>query len=61
MNSGASKPPVRPDASDGAHAWEAEIAQRLHQLESGEAHTVDAEEALRKIDARIRMQPQESS
>jgi putative addiction module component (TIGR02574 family) len=42
-----------PDA-DAAQAWEAEIAQRLDELESGRAQTVSAEEALRRIDERLR-------
>lgn len=36
------------------HAWEAEIAKRLDELESGNAPTVDADEALRRIDDRLR-------
>ena len=42
-----------PDA-DAAQAWEAEIAMRLDELESGQAKTVSAEEALRRIDERLR-------
>ncbi len=42
-----------PDA-DAAQAWEAEIATRLDELESGQAQTVSAEEALRRIDERLR-------
>lgn len=42
-----------PDA-DAAKAWEAEIAQRLDELESGQAQTLSAEEALRRIDERLR-------
>jgi hypothetical protein len=33
---------------------EAEITQRLDDLESGKAQTVDADEALRRIDVRLR-------
>ena len=42
-----------PDA-DAAEAWEAEIARRLDDLESGQARTVSAEEVLRRIDERLR-------
>jgi putative addiction module component (TIGR02574 family) len=38
---------------DAAQAWEAEITRRLDELESGKAHTVEADEALRRIDARL--------
>lgn len=41
------------DANAG-EAWEAEIEKRLDGLESGKARTVDADEALRRIDARLR-------
>jgi putative addiction module component (TIGR02574 family) len=42
-------------ADTGAEqAWEAEITKRLDELEAGNARTVDAEEALRKIDDRLR-------
>ena len=41
-----------PDAHTG-QALEAEIARRLEELERGDARTVDAEEALRRIDARL--------
>lgn len=39
---------------DAAEAWDAEIEQRLNDLESGKAQTIDAEEALNRIDARLR-------
>ncbi len=42
-----------PDA-DAQQAWEAEIAKRLDELESGKARTIDAAEALSIIDARLR-------
>ena len=42
-----------PDA-DVAEAWEAEVAMRLDELDSGQAPTVSAEEALRRIDERLR-------
>jgi putative addiction module component (TIGR02574 family) len=42
-----------PDA-DAAEAWEAEITLRLDELHSGQAQTVSAEEALKRIDERLR-------
>lgn len=42
-----------PDA-DAQQAWEAEIVKRLDELETGKIRTIDADEALRRIDARIR-------
>ena len=42
-----------PDA-DAQEAWEAEIGRRLDELQSGQAQTVTAEEALRRIDERLR-------
>jgi putative addiction module component (TIGR02574 family) len=42
----------REDA-DALEAWEAEIAGRLDALEAGKAQTVDADEVLRRIDARL--------
>jgi putative addiction module component (TIGR02574 family) len=42
-----------PDA-DASQSWGAEIATRLDELESGQAQTVGAEEALRRIDERLR-------
>jgi len=42
-----------PADADAARAWEAEIARRLEQLEHGGAQTVDADEALSRIDARL--------
>jgi putative addiction module component (TIGR02574 family) len=41
-----------PDA-DAAEVWEAEIAKRLDELESGQVQTVDADEVLRRIDKRL--------
>ena len=35
-------------------AWEAEITKRLDEVETGNARTVDADEALRRIDDRLR-------
>lgn len=43
--------PADPDA---AEAWEAEIARRVDELESCRVQTVGAEEALRRIDDRLR-------
>jgi putative addiction module component (TIGR02574 family) len=41
-------------ADAGANeAWEAEIARRLDGLETGKAPIIDADEALRRIDARL--------
>ncbi len=40
---------VRPDL-----AWEAESANRFDGLEIGNARTIDADEAVRRIDARLR-------
>ena len=42
-----------PDA-DALQAWEAEIAKRLDELELGKARAIDADEAMRRIDARLR-------
>jgi putative addiction module component (TIGR02574 family) len=42
-----------PDA-DAAEAWEAEIARRLDELQSGRMQSVGAEEVLRRIDERLR-------
>jgi len=39
-----------PADSDAAQAWEAEITRRLDELERGQGQTVDADEALRRID-----------
>jgi putative addiction module component (TIGR02574 family) len=39
----------------GAHqAWEAEITKRFDELETGSGQTIDADEALRRIDDRLR-------
>lgn len=35
-------------------AWEVEIEKRLDELEAGNARTIDADEALRRIDDRFR-------
>ncbi len=43
-----------PADANATEAWEAEIAQRLNDLESGKAPTIDADEALRRMDARLR-------
>ena len=43
-----------PPGADAQQAWEAEMANRLEELETGNARTVDADEALRRIDARLR-------
>jgi len=42
-----------PDA-DAQQAWEAEIVKRLDEFETGKVRTIDADEALRRIDARLR-------
>ncbi|MGH8287596.1 MAG: addiction module protein [Steroidobacteraceae bacterium] len=42
-----------PDA-DAQQAWEAEITKRLDELEAGKARAIDADEALRRLDARLR-------
>jgi putative addiction module component (TIGR02574 family) len=42
-----------PGDPDGAEAWEAEIAGRLDDLQSGNVETVDADEVLGRIDARL--------
>jgi putative addiction module component (TIGR02574 family) len=39
-----------PADADAAQAWEAEITRRLDELERGQVQTVDADEALRRID-----------
>jgi putative addiction module component (TIGR02574 family) len=36
-----------------AHEWDAEIVRRLEDLALGQVQTVDAEEALHRIDARL--------
>jgi putative addiction module component (TIGR02574 family) len=43
-----------PPEADAQEAWEAEIAKRLDELESGRVQTVSSEEALRRIDERLR-------
>jgi len=42
--------PADPDA---AQAWEAEITRRLDELERGQVQTIDADEALRRIDKNL--------
>jgi len=42
-----------PADADAAEAWEAEITARLDDLQSGKVETVEADEALRRIDARL--------
>jgi putative addiction module component (TIGR02574 family) len=43
-----------PPVAHAQQAWEAEIANRLDEFETGNARTIDADEALRRIDARLR-------
>lgn len=43
-----------PPGADAQQAWEAEIANRIDELETGNARTIDADEAVRRIDARLR-------
>jgi putative addiction module component (TIGR02574 family) len=43
-----------PPGADAQEAWEAEIANRLDEPETGNTRTIDADEALRRIDARLR-------
>jgi putative addiction module component (TIGR02574 family) len=43
-----------PPDDDAADAWETEIGKRLDLLESGQARTFSAEEALGRIDERLR-------
>ncbi|MGA7540823.1 MAG: addiction module protein [Steroidobacteraceae bacterium] len=43
-----------PPGADAQQAWEAEIVKRLDELETGNAGAIDADEALRRIDARLR-------
>ena len=40
--------------SDSVRAWESEIAGRMEKLESGQSNLVDAREAIRRIDDRLR-------
>ena len=42
-----------PADADAAQAREAEITRRLDQLEGGQAKTIDADEALRRIDKNL--------
>lgn len=42
-----------PADADTAEAWEAEITARLDDLQSGKVQTVEPDEALRRIDARL--------
>ena len=43
-----------PADADAATAWEDEITRRLDELEGGRAQTLEPEEALRRIDERLR-------
>jgi putative addiction module component (TIGR02574 family) len=43
-----------PADADAAKAWDAEIERRLDDVQSGKAQSIDAEEALNRIDARLR-------
>ena len=43
-----------PADADAEQAWENEIAKRLDELHSGKAQTIDADEALRRIDWQLR-------
>ena len=40
--------------SDSAQAWETEIAQRMEKFEAGQSKLVDAKDAIRRIDDRLR-------
>ena len=40
--------------SDCAQAWETEIAGRLEKLETGQSKLVEAKDAVRRIDDRLR-------
>ncbi len=40
--------------SDSAQAWESEIAERMEKFESGQPKLVDAKDAIRRIDDRLR-------
>jgi putative addiction module component (TIGR02574 family) len=42
-----------PANADAAQAWDAEITRRLDQLEREHVQTVDADEALRRIDKNL--------
>lgn len=44
----------RPPYADARQVWEAEITKRLDELETGKVRTVDADEALHRIDGRLR-------
>ena len=39
---------------DSAQAWESEIAERKEKFESGKSKLVDAKDAIRRIDDRVR-------
>jgi putative addiction module component (TIGR02574 family) len=43
-----------PADANAAEAWETEIARRLDDLHAGNVQTVEADEALRRIDSRLR-------
>jgi hypothetical protein len=40
--------------SDSAQAWESEIAERMEKFETGQSKLVDAKDAIRRIDDRLR-------
>ncbi|HEX4158392.1 MAG TPA: addiction module protein [Rhizomicrobium sp.] len=40
--------------SDSARAWKSEIAERMERFESGHSKLVDAKDAIRRIDDRLR-------
>jgi putative addiction module component (TIGR02574 family) len=42
-----------PADADAVQAWETEITRRLDELERGQVQTVDADEALRRIDKNL--------
>ncbi len=42
-----------PSAADATQAWGTGMLRRLDQLESGTAQTIEADEVLRRIDARL--------
>jgi len=42
-----------PADAGAAQAWEVEITRRLDELERGQVQTVDADEALRRIDENL--------
>ena len=42
-------------SADADEVFEVEIAKRLDDVQSGKAQTINADEALRRIDARLRV------